>query len=143
MGLFNGLHWIVPVCYDAANILQQSGLTSWADRYMALVARWSQWMIDMNEVLPVECFRADRLFLDPSWASKDIPADSIKPFIRAEDFLMSFDFAPWAFRAVDIAAKVSDNAGLDQARNEIASAYQTSHSHRQWLVGADGQYVSP
>jgi len=140
MGLFNGLHWIVPVCYDAASILRQSGLTSWADRYMALVTRWSQWMIDMNEVLPVECFRADRLFLDPEWASGESPVDSIKPFIRPEDFLMSFDFAPWAFRAVDIAAKVSDNAGLQQARNEIASSYATSH--RQWLVGADGEYIA-
>lgn len=140
MGLFNGLHWIVPVCYDAANILRENGLTSWADRYMTLVARWSQWMVDMNEVLPLDCFRADRLFLDPTWVNEQGPAESIKQFIRPEDFLLTFDFTPWAFRAVDIAKKISGDNNLRQARDTIANSYATSHP--KWLVGADGEYVS-
>lgn len=141
MGLFNGLHWIVPVCYDAAQILRQSGLNSWADRYMALVTRWSQWMVDMNEVLPLECFRADRLFIDPEWQKEEGPVESIKPFIRPEDFLFSFDFTPWAFRAVDIAATVSGDAKLIESRDLIIDQYKSDSNKQGWMVGADGEYI--
>ena len=144
MGLFNGLHWIVPVAYDTAHVLREHGLADWSARYMALVTRWSQWMVDMHEILPHECFRADRVFLDPAFdpGDGDAPAGSIKPFIRAQDFLMSFDFAPWAFRAVDIAAKVTGNAGLAEARDAIEAAYRGDQGKRQWLVRADGEYAA-
>lgn len=140
MGLFNGLHWIVPACYDAAQVLRKSGATGWADRFDALVARWSSWMHDMHETLPHECFRADRLFVAPEFGLLEQPPESIKSMIRAEDFLHSFDFAPWAYRAVAIAAKVNGSPGLREARDRIASEYRGEASKKQWLVDAGGQY---
>ena len=141
MGLFNGLDWIIPACYDTANHLAAIGMTDWSNRYMTLVKRWSQWMVDMNEVLPLECFRAGILYLDPKFTEVDMPADSIKPFIRPEDFDFSFDFMPWSFRAVDIAAKVSGNKGLKQARDEIVNQYGSDPNKRNWMVKADGSYL--
>ena len=142
MGLFNGLDWIIPACYDAANHLETiNGLGDWSDRYKALVSRWSQWMVDMNETLPLECFRADRVFVDNAFTQGDAPVASIKNLIREEDFLFSFDFLPWAFRAVDIAATVTGNAKLKESRDAIISQYGTDPNARIWMVGADGEYV--
>ena len=143
MGLFNGLDWIIPACYDTAKQLGTiPGLQSWSDRYMALVSRWSQWMIDMNDTLPLECFRADRLFIDPAFTQDAGPVASIKDLIRPEDFLLSFDFMPWAFRAVDIAATVTNNAGLIASRDAIIAQYGSDPGKSNWMVGADGEYVS-
>jgi hypothetical protein len=142
MGLFNGLDWIIPACYDTARQLATiPGLGDWSSRYMALVSRWSQWMIDMNDTLPLECFRADRLFIDPSFTQGEAPVESIKPLIRPQDFLFSFDFMPWAFRAVDIAATVTGNAGLIESRDAIEDLYLSDPDKRSWMVGADGEYV--
>lgn len=146
MGLFNGLGWIIPACYDAATLLRDIPYTeSWADRFMSLVSRWSQWMIDMNEVLPSECFRADRVFLDPAFTQGGpggMPFNSIIDLITPDDFLFSFDFKPWTFRAVDIAAKVSGNSSLDQERDRIIDEYGSDYSKKQWIVGADGEYLT-
>mgnify|MGYP003637219427 CR=1 FL=1 len=142
MGLFNGLDWIIPACYDTANQLATlPGLGNWSNRYMALVARWSQWMIDMNDTLPLECFRASILFVDPAFTQGEAPVESIKDLIRPEDFDFSFDFLPWAFRAVDIAATVTGNAGLIESRDAIISQYGSDPGKRNWMVRADGEYV--
>ena len=145
VGLFNGLDWIMPACYDAAKHLETiNGLSDWSNRYMALVSRWSQWMVDMNETLPLECFRADRVFVDNAnnaFIQSDGPVASIKKLIREEDFLFSFDFMPWAFRAVDIAATVTGNEKLKESRDAIISQYGTDPNARIWMVGADGEYV--
>lgn len=142
MGLFNGLDWIIPACYDAANQLGTiNGLGDWSNRYMALVSRWSQWMVDMNDTLPLECFRADRVFVDNAFTQGDAPVESIKKLIREEDFLFSFDFMPWAFRAVDIAVAVTGNAKLKDSRDAIISQYGSDPNARIWMVGADGEYV--
>jgi len=141
MGLFNGLHWIVPACYDAAQLLRKSGATGWAGRFDALVARWSNWMHDMHQVLPHECFRADRVFLAPEFGQMEQPPESIDGLIRPEDFKQTFDFAPWAFRAVDIAAKVSGSQGLQEARDRIATEYGGNAGKRQWMVDAAGEYI--
>lgn len=145
MGLFNGLNWIIPACYDASKVLSNvKGLEGWSDRYMTLVKRWSQWMVDMNEVIPGECFRADRVFVKDTFIQGDSdgkPVDSIKGLITPDDFLFSFDFKPWAFRAVDIAANVSGNDGLVRERDKIIEEYHSDLGKRQWLVGADGEYA--
>ena len=140
MGLFNGLSWIVPACYDAGQLLRKAKATGWADRFDALVARWANWMHDMHQVLPHECFRADILYLDPAFAEQGSPPASIADFIRADDFHFSWDYKPWAFRAVDIAAKVTGSQGLQEARDAIASQYASDKQH--WIVGADGEYVT-
>jgi hypothetical protein len=143
MGLFNGLDWIIPACYDTANQLATiPGLGDWSSRYSALVARWSQWMVDMNDTLPLECFRADRVFVDPAFTEQAAPVASIKGMIRREDFLFSFDFMPWAFRAVDIAARVTGDKKLGQSRDAIADQYGSDLGQRPWMVGADGEYVT-
>jgi hypothetical protein len=143
MGLFNGLDWIIPACYDTANQLATiPGLQGWSDRYMALVSRWSQWMIDMNDTLPLECFKAGILYVDPAFTQGTEPVASIKELIRPEDFDFSFDFFPWAFRAVDIAATVTNNAGLIASRDAIINQYGSDPGKRNWMVGADGEYVS-
>ncbi len=142
LGLFNGLFWIIPAVYDAQRILAKLGVTAWDDRFEALLRRWSQWMLDMHTVLPHECFRADRMFLDPRIYNQDHPPASIADFIRPEDFLQSFDFRSWAFRAVDIAAKVTGDAGLHDAVGQIADAFRNDRDKRRWLVTADGGYVA-
>lgn len=142
LGLFNNLNWVLPACYDAAEHLGTlPGFGEWKTRFMTIVKRLSQWMVDMNEVLPLECFRADRVFLDPKFTEGDAPAESIKPFMRPEDFLFSFDFTPWAFRAVDIAAKVTGEKKLIESRNAIVDQYGPSQTKQRWMVGADGEYV--
>lgn len=143
MGLFNGLDWIIPACYDTANQLATiPELQDWSDRYMALVTRWSQWMVDMNDTLPLECFRASILFVDNEFTQGDMPATSIKELIRPEDFDFSFDFLPWSFRAVDIAATVTGDKKLKESRDEIIAQYGSDPGKHNWMVGADGEYVS-
>lgn len=138
MGLFNGLHWNVPVCYDAAQMLRDGGMNSWADRFSALVTRWSNWMADMHKVLPHECFRADIVYLDPSFALRDTPPESIEGLIQPNSFNQSWDYKPWAFRALDIASNI--NASLKDAREAIANEYGGRDGHH-WMVAADGKYV--
>jgi len=145
MGLFNGLNWIMPACYDAANALRGiKGIESWSERFDKLLERWSQWMVDMNDALPGECFRADRLFIDNAFISGvngESPSTSIAGFIKPEDFYFSFDFKPWAFRAVDIAATISGNKNLIHERDKIVTEYGSDQGKRQWIVGADGEYA--
>lgn len=140
LGLFNGLGWIIPACYDAAQLLRKSKATGWADRFDALVGRWSRWMVDLNEALPNECFGADIVYLDPAFAQQESPPDSITPYVRAEDFHFSWDYKPWTFRAIDIAATVTGHAPLAAARDAIAREY-SSPGNRSWMVKADGSYV--
>lgn len=141
VGLFNGLFWIIPAMHDAQRALAKLGVTAWDDRFEALLRRWSQWMLDMHTVLPHECFRADRMFLDPQFNNLDHPPASIASYLRPEDLLQSFDFRSWAFRAVDIAAKVTGSAGLHEAVGQIADAFRGDRDAKRWLVTADGGYV--
>jgi hypothetical protein len=76
-----------------------------------------------------------------AFIQSDGPVASIKKLIREEDFLFSFDFMPWAFRAVDIAATVTGNSKLKDSRDAIISQYGTDPNARIWMVGADGEYV--
>ena len=142
LGMFNNLYWIMPALYDTANHLNTiPGLRNWSKRFMAVVRRHSQWMVDMNEVLPLECFRSDRVFVDPQFTQQDLPVESIKPFIRPEDFLFSFDFLPWSFRAVDIAALLTGDTKLAQSRDAIKAQYASDTGKQPWMVGADGDFV--
>jgi len=136
IGLFNGLHWIVPAAHDAAIVLRKKGAKKWADRFDRLVARWSLWMSDMHEVLPHECFRADRVFVGPAIEAMDRPPASIKKLLRAEHFHQSFDFRSWAFRAVDVAAETLNSAPLREARDRIADDYRNDANARAWMVRA-------
>lgn len=140
VGLFNGLGWIIPACYDAAQLLRKSKATGWADRFDALVGRWSKWMADLHKTLPHECFGADIVYLDPAFAQQESPPDSIAAYVRAEDFHFSWDYKPWTFRALDIAATVTGSSKLAEARDAIASQY-SSPDKRNWMVKADGSYV--
>lgn len=138
VGLFNALHWIVPVCHDIARVLQQYGAKAWADRFDALVRRWSQWMVDLHAVNP-DFARAGIVFLAPEFDELPEPPASIAAFVRAEDFHFGSDFRPWAFRAVDIAHLVTGE--LQGVRDQIADEFVNQANQAQWLVGADGSYA--
>ena len=141
LGLFNGLHWIVPVSFDIARVLQQHGAKAWADRFYALVRRWSQWMLDLHTVEP-DFARAGRVLLDPAFGELTEPPASIAEVVRADegDWQVGGDFRPWAFRAVDTANAVTGGE-LQGLRDQIAEEFDGHASQRRWMVDANGDYV--
>lgn len=138
IGCFNGLYWILPVCYEAAKNLP-AGSTK--DRLEALVTRWSQWALDLEQTVPGQGFNMSRVYVD----SKSIHAkllDSIKPLLKPENIVFDLNWELRTFRACAVAAKVNGAPELVKAWDRVREKYKDEKSLKAWIVDADGNYIS-
>lgn len=142
IGLFNGLHWLVPTCYDAARVLEQIPATKpWAARFDSLVARWTQWTQDMLEVNP-EAIRAMKCLVDRSgFEGKQEPVESLAGLIDADSFTFAWDPTAWHFRSLDIMNRVQPSSHLQAARDRCYDENIGRAEKKSWLVNADGEYA--
>ncbi len=146
IGTFNGLYWIMPACYTAAVELQRHDtMRALGDRFMELVKRWSQWALDIEETVPGRGFDVDRIFVDKNALENGVdgvPLPTLKPLLDPGNVHFSdITWEIWSFRAADIAAKLTGNPVLEQARDGILNRHGGNQSNRQWMVDADGNYA--
>lgn len=151
--LYNGLFWLLPSMYDVYQLVEKTAPTNpITARFKAIVERLSQWMLDLETVMPGKGGRiasvciADKEFLAGDGGK---PWHSWAKFLRPE-YIFGYgekpgqtDWSPWGLRAQLVAAKVLNSSLLLDAAESTIQRLKSDQKqdHRAWLVGADGQYI--
>lgn len=144
IGLFNGLSWLLVVFYDAMQALQGHAATQdLANRFGAIVTRYSQWWLDIEETVPGKGFDSPQVFVPRKEFRTGGPLPTIKPILDPANirFDQGLTWEHWAFRAADIAAKVTGSPVLDKAVDGILNRQGGNPANKKWLVTADGEYA--
>lgn len=146
IGCFNGLYWLLPTFYDAAMLFLSSPVTKdLGDRFMVCVQRWSQWALDLEEVVPGRGFNMAQVFLPRKEFRTGGPLASIKALITDPQMQIRFDgitWETWSFRACSVATAVTGSPVLQKARDGILNRRGKDPSNKVWLVNADGSYAA-
>lgn len=153
IGCFNSLFWLIPVFYDAWQFMKG---TVTGERCEDLVRRWCQWAVDLNEVTKGWGFDATWFEVDeaqisagqqakgPTWSGLYVePLPSIKDLIDPNrvHFDPKLTWDHWAYRACAITAGLTGDPGVIAVEKRIRSRYAGVESKKQWMVGADREYV--
>lgn len=147
IGCFNGLYWCLPVFYDAMKCFAASPVTDFlAVRFKAIVDRWSQWALDLEEFVPNKGFSMAQVFLPRKEFKTGGPLDTIKPLLLDPAVQIRFDaysatWETWSYRAASVAAKMTGSPVLQMAADGIL-ARRNQPSNQPWLVDADGEWAT-
>lgn len=136
VGCFNGLYWLLPVFYDATQIL--SGPV--VQRFQAIVERWSQWALELEQAVPGRGFDMSRFYVDEAKFTRTAdgkPRDSIADLLEPANIVFDLGWEVWAYRACSVAALVRPAPSLADARGALLRKHGLDPSKRKWIVRPD------
>jgi len=142
VGCFNSLYWLLPVFYDVWRLTPDGPLK---DRFAAIVARWSQWALDLEETVPGRGFNPSRFYVEREpFVNAPEPMASIKGLLSESNIVFDkgLTWEHWAYRACAVAAEVTGSEVLVEARKKLLAKYEGNPGHKVWLVGPDREYAS-
>jgi len=144
VGCFNGLYWLLPVFYDAWKLTPDGSPLK--DRFGALVARWSQWSLDLEETVPGRGFDMSRFYVDKQAFVDDptVPLASIKSLLTTGNIQFDPDLTweIWAYRACEVAAEVTGSPVLAAAATKLFAKHGAAPGNKVWMVGPDRDYAA-
>ena len=140
---FNSLHWLLPVFYDTWSITPPGPQK---DRLYAIVRRWSQWCLDLEETVPGRGFDMSGFYVPEEGfqiTPNGKPVESIKSLLDPNNitFDNGLSWELWAFRACAVAAEVLQHPTMIQARDTLKA--KLTGANPSWLVGYDRRYINP
>lgn len=138
--VYNGLFWVLPPLYDLLQLKRADGdpLVTGAlrDRVQAIVGRFSQYMLDLELLLPGN---------STAIAGVSFPDELLGAPLENWSGLTSAnihfaDNAPvWGVRAQKVAARVLASDVLEKSSAKLVAEYAADEPG--WCVDADGAYV--
>lgn len=138
VGTFNSLYWLLPVFHDATQILTAPLLKA---RFQAIVDRWSQWALDLEETVPGRGFDMSKFYVNrTAFVNNPKPLNTIKPLLNPNNIVFDLGWEVWSFRACSVAAKVGDSPTLKLAEQRLLQKHGGDVSKKQWIVGSDREY---
>lgn len=138
VGTFNSLYWLLPVFHDATRILPNPTLKT---RFQAIVDRWSQWALDLEETVPGRGFDMSMFYVDrKAFVNNEKPLNTIKPLLNPNNIVFNLGWEVWSFRACSVAAKVNGSATLKAAEHKLLQKHGVDTSKKQWIVDSDREY---
>ena len=140
VGTFNSLYWLLPVFHDATQILPNPLLKA---RFQAIVDRFSQWALDLEQAVPGRGFDMAKFYVDRNAFTKTStgkPLNTIKPLLNANNIVFDLGWELWSMRACSVAAKVGGSPTLKLAEQKLIQKH-TDPTKKQWVVNADREYA--
>lgn len=135
---YNGIYWLLPVCYRATQVLANVGLV---ERFKKIVQRLSQWALDIEEAIPGRGFDAATFLIDAAWLhTGPTPRATLKPMLFSSNISFPGNEV-WSYRACDVAAETLGSPFLRAARQELLARHANDFSKKQWIVTKDGDYA--
>ena len=141
VGTFNSLYWLLPVFHDATQILPNPLLKA---RFQAIVDRWSQWALDLEETVPGRGFDMSKFYVDRNAlmnTANGKPLNTIKPLLNANNIVFDLGWEVWSFRGCSTAAKVGGSTTLKLAEQKLIQAHGAQINNKKWIVNSDREYA--
>lgn len=130
--LYNGLYWVLPVFYDLVPLLQGT-LRARVD---AIVARFSQYMLDLELLAPGK----GTLVAGVSFPDSMLGAPQTNwKGLTAANLHWSDNDPAWGIRAQWCAAKKLGSSVLAMSAEQLVAKHAAK---KGWCVDADGAYVA-
>jgi hypothetical protein len=139
VGTFNSLYWLLPVFHDATQILPNPKLK---ERFQAIVNRYSQWALELEETVPGRGFDMSRFYVDrAAFTGAGKPLASIKPLLNPKNIVFDLGWELWSFRACSVAAKVTGSPVLKAAEQALLRKHGADINKKKWLAASDRSYA--
>ena len=139
VGTFNSLYWLLPVFYDATQILPNPLLKA---RFQAIVDRWSQWALDLEETVPGRGFDMSKFYVDrAAFMNVEKPLNTIKPLLNPNNIVFDLGWEVWSFRGCSVAAKVTGSPTLKVAQQKLLQKHSGDISKKKWIVNSDREFA--